>query len=412
MLFMGRILDIYNSFIKEEFGRLLRRKKWILFILIGVLSTLLMIWYNQTKAVNVKDYGAEGDGITDDTTAIEMAMQDSRNHKIYFPPGTYKITREIAIHDGVEITGEQAALKAGADLFTMLRIKGQHVHIEGMTFNGSNTSLRGLTIASGSRYVVISNCRIHHITQPENPSLSRLTVIGIRIEGGTRNISIDHCKIQNVFARNPIKGWDHYVARGILISPEQTQQPAAKNITISHSSFTSIGPKDDGDGIVIQGFDEDVNLKILNNNFSYNHKRAIKIQSPGTLIKGNKIYNNFYKNNFYTTYPENDAYDMWAAISVYASNTTIEKNTITGVGRYARVIDISNASDIKIIKNVLKNGYRGTNHDSSMISITSTKSGEILKNFTILDNTFINGRFGILASSKITNLKVWNNKLN
>lgn len=50
--------------------------------------------------INVKSYGAVGDGITDDTAAIQAAMNAAANlhetfsggNTVYFPPGTYKIT--------------------------------------------------------------------------------------------------------------------------------------------------------------------------------------------------------------------------------------------------------------------------------------------------------------------------------
>src|SRR5262245_18834768 len=42
---------------------------------------------------NVKDFGARGDGSTDDTAAIQAAVD--RQGPIYFPPGTYSITRSI-----------------------------------------------------------------------------------------------------------------------------------------------------------------------------------------------------------------------------------------------------------------------------------------------------------------------------
>jgi hypothetical protein len=45
--------------------------------------------------VNVKDYGAVGDGVTDDILAIEAALAASSD--IYFPPGTYGISRPIVI---------------------------------------------------------------------------------------------------------------------------------------------------------------------------------------------------------------------------------------------------------------------------------------------------------------------------
>lgn len=44
--------------------------------------------------INVKDpqYGATGDGVTDDTTAILAATTDAAGGIVFFPPGTYKIT--------------------------------------------------------------------------------------------------------------------------------------------------------------------------------------------------------------------------------------------------------------------------------------------------------------------------------
>lgn len=56
---------------------------------------------------NVKDYGARGDGISDDSAAIQSAITDgnrcgadcsatsTKGAIIYFPPGTYAISRPI-----------------------------------------------------------------------------------------------------------------------------------------------------------------------------------------------------------------------------------------------------------------------------------------------------------------------------
>ena len=51
-------------------------------------------------AVNVKDFGATGDGVTDDTAAIQAAINSLSNKyggQIYFPPGQYLVTDEIVI---------------------------------------------------------------------------------------------------------------------------------------------------------------------------------------------------------------------------------------------------------------------------------------------------------------------------
>lgn len=51
-------------------------------------------------AINVKDYGAKGDGITDDTQAIQKAIQvvprhNSKHVTIYFPKGTYTVSNSL-----------------------------------------------------------------------------------------------------------------------------------------------------------------------------------------------------------------------------------------------------------------------------------------------------------------------------
>jgi len=53
---------------------------------------------------NVKDFGAVGDGTTDDTTAIQSALDDGRG-PIYFPAGIYIITSTLTMPDRCKIFG-------------------------------------------------------------------------------------------------------------------------------------------------------------------------------------------------------------------------------------------------------------------------------------------------------------------
>lgn len=49
--------------------------------------------------VSVKDFGAKGDNVNDDTTAIQNAINYmvSKNGVLYFPPGTYRISAALTI---------------------------------------------------------------------------------------------------------------------------------------------------------------------------------------------------------------------------------------------------------------------------------------------------------------------------
>lgn len=67
---------------------------------------------------NVLDYGAVGNGVTDDTKAIKLAMTDgkrcgvkcngstTKNAIVYFPPGTYVISSTIAMPFGTQVIGD------------------------------------------------------------------------------------------------------------------------------------------------------------------------------------------------------------------------------------------------------------------------------------------------------------------
>lgn len=59
---------------------------------------------NKTFA-NVKDFGASGNGVTDDSDAI-IAAVSSGYQTIYFPEGTYNITKQITINESIELKGD------------------------------------------------------------------------------------------------------------------------------------------------------------------------------------------------------------------------------------------------------------------------------------------------------------------
>lgn len=263
---------------------------------------------------------------------------------------------------------------------------------------------------NGSKNVSIHSAEFKHFGQPSSKPYSHSTPIGIRIEGGVENVMMDELIIEDVFAKNISShvGWNHKVARGILISPALETQTGSKNITIQNSSILKIGPKDDGDGIVVQGFKENVDVNILGNTFEKNHKRAIKIQSPGAVIKDNRIHNSFMSNNFYDTYKEDKTYDMWSAISVYANHVTVEKNTITGPGSYSAAIDIAGGNHVAVKNNSIANG--SVSQSSDLIRINKGVDGKSqFRDITISNNSLENGRYGVNMVANVSGLNLSNN---
>jgi len=80
--------------------------------------------------VNVKtDYGAKGDGVTDDTDAIQTAISLVVHHPqtgpriIFFPAGTYVVSRPLVERDGMDRWNSLLTLQGQDRAATMIRLK-------------------------------------------------------------------------------------------------------------------------------------------------------------------------------------------------------------------------------------------------------------------------------------------------
>lgn len=149
--------------------------------------------------VSVKDFGAIGDGTTNDTVAIQAAIDSLVSGGIvYFPPGTYRVARNTGTNDrwGIKVTGSNITLLGyGATLrrfntdistyalaYPILMVgtpdsnvasATQNIEVIGLTFTGENTrhSTAGSALSDG-RYAIalkntvntiISDCRFDAI---------------------------------------------------------------------------------------------------------------------------------------------------------------------------------------------------------------------------------------------------------
>lgn len=107
--------------------------------------------------VNVLDFGAVGDGVADDTAAIQAAIDSITKGEVYFPAGTYKVTATI------DITKNGIHLLGSGSWATEIRMTANApaIAIAGSVSNVINgTSVRNMTVRGGGQ----SNLLAHGIS--------------------------------------------------------------------------------------------------------------------------------------------------------------------------------------------------------------------------------------------------------
>ncbi|MFZ8878319.1 MAG: glycosyl hydrolase family 28-related protein [Paracoccaceae bacterium] len=98
------------------------------------------------ESVSVKDFGAVGDGVADDTTALQNAINAAElvNGSVYLPSGTYKITAGLVVDQTIRIYGETT---------------------EGSIISNETNDVVAITVDSATRDAdrcVLENFRINH----------------------------------------------------------------------------------------------------------------------------------------------------------------------------------------------------------------------------------------------------------
>jgi hypothetical protein len=151
--------------------------------------------------VSVKDYGAIGDGVADDTTAIINALAAQSN--LYFPGGTYRTTATIEIGDTKIVTGSGAntIIKANTNTFDTVAMIGRNSQLRDLVIDGGESALR--------LYGKTAPCQSNSIHDIK----IRNAAIGIELDGYTSTTNIcDGNNVTNVVIEKPTQ-YGVYVTR-------------------------------------------------------------------------------------------------------------------------------------------------------------------------------------------------------
>lgn len=137
------------------------------------------------QIISVKDFGAVGNGSTDDTAAIQAALNAAQPFQtVFFPNGVYIISNELVIGtDNILITGNaRINAKAGAQFEYMMKaVSRVNVTIENLKFD-ANKDLRKATATTRYMGVAFLGC--------SDCTASNLKVQGCRGYNGIPGVAI------------------------------------------------------------------------------------------------------------------------------------------------------------------------------------------------------------------------------
>lgn len=115
----------------------------------------------EDMTVNVKDFGAIGNGIADDTNAIINAINSLKGDgSVYFPTGRYNITRTINLKSGVSLYGDglfSSVIQTNIQNLTMFAMlfpssTGANLSIENLQLYCLNTGIKGFVCTHVNRF--------------------------------------------------------------------------------------------------------------------------------------------------------------------------------------------------------------------------------------------------------------------
>ncbi len=153
-------------------------------------------FHDVLKLRTIKDYvtpqmfGAKGDGVTDDTEAIQAAVNNGKT--IFFPKGTYFVSKTITVPSGRKIVGEQStvsckisgveAVFATAENSTMITFENIRIVGNMDVMEQGQGSTIGIYFLHNSHHITIKDVTLekHNYALKEYDTLYLLNLMNVR----------------------------------------------------------------------------------------------------------------------------------------------------------------------------------------------------------------------------------------
>ncbi|MBM4074342.1 MAG: hypothetical protein FJ267_01700 [Planctomycetes bacterium] len=212
---------------------------------------------------NVRHFGAVGDGVADDSAAIEHAVRDGADGVIEFPRGDYLISRTI--HIDLARSKRLAIHGSGGTARVLMQGPGPAFEIIGHHDKSADPVTVSPLVWNDERMPTIQNIEIEgrhpdadgiRLNGVMQPTLTGLLIrrvrYGIHVTNRCRNLTVSSCHIY------------HNTGIGVFLDKVDLHQT---NIVGNHISYNRLG------GVRIEA-SQIRNLQITGNDIEYNNYRA------------------------------------------------------------------------------------------------------------------------------------------
>lgn len=359
--------------------------------------------------VSVKDFGAVGDGVTNDSTAIQAALTAGAGRAVYFPGGTYLISATLTVPADTMVTGDGygSVIYQGTRERNVFSLNSnctvQHLRLrgDGVTSGGVSFQLNNGISAVSKRNIKVLNCFIHafefngiYINDCEN-----LEIIGNYIWGNPYSID-SGCDI---------------VLYGVSGSSQRIN--ISKNFCFSNNSqgiyADAIGVDTD---ILIEGnvcvtLDPTTWAEVSSGSLLRRHGIAVGYNGgSGRYVVTNNICRNTRMTGIY--YQSSVA----AADGVQILGNQCTKNgvnPVSGEESLASGIYVATQGNGDIIANNLVEDFSATvSYGTAGIKIAPAEASQVTTNpYTLVVNNIVrsSASHGILLTGRATNVEVRGN---
>ena len=189
------------------------------------------------ETVSVKDFGAVGDGVTDDTAAIQAALSASAS--VFFPDGSYLMNSGVSIvGDNIKVDfGSSTIINGGAGFLFTFGVSADTPQNSGLAITGGHFIQSNPATTSNLNYILVRAVENFSI---QDCIMKNVSNGGICIFAGAENGVINNVNISGRTAYSTIRGiW----LQGSTASDYSSQYVDTASITRNATAFATFAAK-------------------------------------------------------------------------------------------------------------------------------------------------------------------------